>query len=72
MVNRPRSEFKKNSWYFIKQRNKMKKIKLKKSTILNLVDINSRKTVLNYISDQKLSIKNETDLKKLINYCNTL
>ena len=68
MVNRPRSEFKKNSWYFIKQRNKMKKIKLKKSTILNLVDINSRKTVLNYISDQKLSIKNETDLKKLINY----
>ena len=72
MVNRPRSEFKKKSWYFIKQGNKMKKIKPKKSMILNLVDTNARKKVVNYISDKKLSIKNETDLKKLINYCNTL
>ena len=50
----------------------MKKIKPKKSMILNLVDTNARKKVVNYISDKKLSIKNETDLKKLINYCNTL
>ena len=72
MVNRPRSEFKKKSRYFIKQGEKMTKIKLKKSNILNLLDKNSRKKAANFIKDQKLSIKKEKDLKQLINYCNTL
>jgi len=72
MVNRPRSEFKKKSWYFVKQGKKMTKIKPKKSAILNLVDTNSRKEVVKYIKDQKLSLKKETDLIKLIDYCNSL
>ena len=62
MVNRPRSEFKKKSWYFVKQGKKMTKIKPKKSAILKLVDTNSRKEVVKYIKDQKLSLKKETDL----------
>jgi hypothetical protein len=72
MVNRPRSEYKKKSSYFIKQRDKMTKVKLKKSKILNLLDKNSRKKASNYIKDKKLSISKEKDLIKLIDYCNTI
>ena len=58
--------------YYIEQGKKISKLNLKKSSILNLFDTKSRIKVKDYIRDNKLSLKKEYDLKKLLYFCNTI
>ena len=72
MVNRSSSEFKQKQRYYIEQGKNISKLNLKKSSILNLFDTKSRIKVKDYIRDNKLSLKKEYDLRKLIYFCNTI
>jgi hypothetical protein len=72
MVNRSSSIFKQKQRYYIEQGKKISKLNLKKSSILNLFDTKSRIKVKDYIRDNKLSLKKEYDLKKLLYFCNTI
>ncbi|RIA10483.1 hypothetical protein OE09_2348 [Flavobacteriaceae bacterium MAR_2010_72] len=52
--------------------NKLKKIKLKKSTVQSLFNKDHIETVKSYVKEQRLSYKDADDLKKIVNYYNSI
>lgn len=52
--------------------NKLKKIKLKKSTVQSLFNKDHLETVKNYVKEQRLNYKDAEDIKKIAKYYNSI
>lgn len=61
----------KNSIYYIEKTNKLEEIKIKKSTVLNLMG-DKKNEIKSYIKENKLSLSEDIDLSKIFQYYNTL
>ncbi|OIQ28141.1 MAG: hypothetical protein BM564_10465 [Bacteroidetes bacterium MedPE-SWsnd-G2] len=67
-------EYIKSAVYFVSKDKgeKFKKTKLKKSTVLSLVDSEKREAIANYVKEEKLSYKDEQDLHKILEHSNSI
>jgi|GEM_PF-788203 len=72
MVNRPDSEIKQKSNYYLLKKNKLIPFKLKKSNIKYLVEKNKIADLKLYIKNYRLSFKSIEDLKVILKYCDNL
>lgn len=74
MVNRKSSKFiKKWKYYTVDHKNRIVPFKAKKKFLLDMVDdADKKKQLKNYLSKNKLSAKNQEDLKKIFKYFNTM
>ena len=70
MLNRKNDKYIRNESYYVRKDGKITFLALKKSRILKLLDLNDqqKQKVLDYADQNKLSFKNEDDLKKILNY----
>lgn len=70
MLNRANDKYVRDEKYYLRKDDKIAFFVLKKSRILKLLDLNDQQKdkVLNYVSEQKLSYKNEDDIKKIIEF----
>lgn len=67
-------EYIKSEIYFVSKDKgqKFKKIRLKKSTILSLVDNEKREGVENFVKEENLNYKDEEDLHKILEHSNSI
>lgn len=64
---------KKEQYYILKDNSdKLDKIRLKKSTILSLVEENNKAKVKEFVKEHMLNYKKNDDVIKILNYCDTL
>ena len=68
MVSRPVGKIKHIKKYFVYKDDRLSPIKLKKSKILELFDIDKRKLVVKYAKKNKLSFKKERNLQQILHY----
>ncbi len=68
MVNRSKNKIKRHSDYYIFSNGTMRSFKLKKSSILNLVNNEQVQKLQQYVKDYKLSYKKEKDISMMLNY----
>lgn len=70
MLNRKNDKYIRNETYYIRKDGKITFLALKKSRILKLLDLDDqqKEKVLDFVDTQKLSFKNEDDLKKILDY----
>jgi len=70
MLNRKNDKYIRNESYYVRKDGKITFLALKKSRILKLLDLNDqqKEKLLDYVDQNKLSFKNEDDLKKILNY----
>ena len=71
MVKKQVAKFYTTTFYYIKEGNNFKNIKLKKKDILLLFNDKS-KVVNNFAKENKLSFKSEKDLNKIFSYYESL
>lgn len=72
MVNRPQSELKQKSNYYLLKKGELIPFKLKKSNIKYLVEKNRIDDLKSYIKEHKLRFNKEEDLKVILKYCDNL
>ena len=68
MVNRLRDKYVRKHDYFLKSENTIKPFKLKKSRIMKLVDASKTDQILEYVRQNKLSFKNEADVRTILEF----
>ena len=70
MLNRANDRYVRKEYYFVREKGKISKFKLKKSKILKLVggDEGKANEILNYARRNKLSFSKENDVKKILEY----
>ena len=70
MVNRPMDKYVRSSSFYLQEDNSIKPFKIKKSTLLRLLDANPsrKKAFIKFMNDNKLSYKDETDIEKAFRY----
>lgn len=61
-----------SKFFYMKDKTNMLGFNLNKRSLLNLMDINKRKTIIKFSKERKLSFKKEKDVIKIINYYNSL
>ncbi len=71
MDNNKSDEYKKQSSYYIKKENSIKRIKLKKKSILKLFE-DKKDAIVQYVKQNRLSYKKEKDVKKIFKYYHNL
>lgn len=64
MLGRPRSKIKHNSRYYIEKKGVIQDFKLKKSSVLGLLDSDNATSMKSYMERYDLSYKKEADLQK--------
>lgn len=69
----PDKYIKNEQFYILKDSSdELKKVKLKKSTILSLIDESNKPIIKEYVKENRLSYKRVEDVFKILNYYNTL
>ena len=72
MVNRKVNKYIQKAEYYLYSENKLTKIKLSKNSFSKLFqsDKISQQSIYNFIKENKLSLSEETDLIKVLNFVN--
>jgi hypothetical protein len=72
MVNRKVDRLVRKQVLFLKKDNAIKRFKLNKRRVLDLINADNKEEVLGYAKDKKLSFRKEEDLNKLLEYSSSL
>jgi hypothetical protein len=72
MVNRKIDRLVRKEVLFLKKDNAIKRFKLTKRRVLDLINADNKEEVLGYAKDKKLSFRKEEDLNKLLEYSSSL
>lgn len=74
MLNRKTDKYVQKESYFIKKENSIKKFKLNKKQIVKLLNLSNdgEQKLMEYAKDNKLSFKDDRDVKKIMNYSMSL
>lgn len=68
MLNRPNTKIKQKSEYFVLKNNMIEPFKWNKRSIVALIDDSKKKDFEKYMSTNKLSYKDESDVSKMLKY----
>lgn len=70
MLNRANDRYIRKEYYFVREKGKIRKFKLKKKKILKLVGGNEAKAdeILDYAKENRLSFSKENDVRKILEY----
>jgi hypothetical protein len=72
MVNRKSDRLVRKEVLYLKKDNVIKRFRLGKRRVLDLVNANNKKEVLRYAKDEKLSFRKEEDIHKILEYSSNL
>jgi hypothetical protein len=72
MVNRKVDRLVRKQVLFLKKDNALKRFKLTKRRVLDLINADNKDEVLRYAKERKLSFRKEEDLNKLLEYSSSL
>jgi hypothetical protein len=72
MVNRKVDRLVRKQVLFLKKDDAIKRFKLKKRRVLDLINADNKEAVLRYAKEKKLSFRKEEDLNKILEYSSSL
>lgn len=74
MLNRKTDKYVQKYSYYVKTENSIEKFKLGKKQVLRLIDVDkeSADKIIKYVKDNKLSFKNDLQLKRILDYSTSI